>query len=695
MKLCLNPMMRRPCSAILGLVLGLCACVGCSTSSLRSSSSSDVLYVAPSGSDSNPGTLSQPFLTIQKCATTVASGGTCEVRAGTYHETVTPNSGITTTSYNGESVTVDGTGPVTGWTLYQGSIYQASVSMSSGDTNQVFVGSQMMTEARWPNGDDLFHVNWETAQAGTTDTLLVDPNLPNINWTGAHIHFWSGTDPWYHLTATVTASSSGQLTFSLDDNGTLEYCPQVCPAAGGYYYVFGVLGALDTANEWFYDSSAGVLYFWAPGGVNPNTLNVSAKQRTYGFDLSGKSNVTIENINLFACSISTNANSTNNTFNGISAQYISHFTTLKGGAGGYSDSGIILSGIGNSLINSRLAYSAGNGVAVVNGSNATIKNNLIHHVDYMGDEDGGVVAFAKNSNYWAQNVTIKNNTIYAAGRAAIDMNWNQDPVQVGPVEIGYNNLFDGMMYSNDGGEIYLCCGAFSGSNSIDHNWIHDTHAFVLEQISYPLGGVYIDGGSSGWAVNQNVIWNNAILNVLVNGENDPNNNPVSNNTIPDINSTGYIGVATAITNCGTTQIVNNKVVVPVDNLSSCPASNNNASAPGATEMTSSVQVGCNFTGCSSEAPPAISGNSVAASIAVQPQSVTVNPGQTATFTVTAAGSPTLSYQWQMNGTNISGATAASYTTAPTTTANNGEVFTVQVSNSIGGATSAPATLTVQ
>jgi hypothetical protein len=54
----------------------------------------------------------------------------------------------------------------------------------------------------------------------------------------------------------------------------------------------------------------------------------------------------------------------------------------------------------------------------------------------------------------------------------------------------------------------------------------------------------------------------------------------------------------------------------------------------------------------------------------------------------------LSYQWIENGSAISGATAASYTTPPTTAADNGAVFTVLVSNSLGSVTSYPATLTV-
>lgn len=676
------------CSCILVLLSGIGGC-GSSPSDQGSPPPSNALYVAPNGSDTNPGTIGQPFQTIQKCASTVSSGGACDILAGTYHETVTPPSNITITSYNGEAVTIDGTDAVTGWAPFQGSVYKASVSLSSGDTNQVFVGTQMMTEARWPNGDDLFHVNWATAQAGTTTTLIVDPNLPNVNWAGATIHLYSGSDPWTHLTGTVTASAPGQVAIAMDTTST---CPYQCPQPGGYYYLFGILGALDTQNEWAYDSSAGVLYFWAPGGVNPSTLDVRAKQRQLGFDLSGKSNVTIRNINLFACTINTDANSTNDVLDGINAQYLSHFTTLPGNSPlgvHLQDSGIILNGSGNSLVNSTLAYSAGNGV-VVTGSNNTVKNNLIHHVDYIGDYTSGVLL----GDGTVQNATIQGNTIYASGRNTIGgVIWTGNGILNS--SIIYNNLFGAMMFSRDSGEFYVCCGSGAGTH-IDHNWIHDTQSlFPGPADNYPVSGVDIDNDSSGFEVDQNVLWNNQYnnINVFGNGQPGPNNNNIHNNSIPDINGSGNIDLY-GIPNCGTTQTVDNLVLVPVSNGPGCTASDNSATAPGATDMNSTVQVGCNFAGCSTNGPPVVSGGAVAASIAVQPLSVTVSAGQTATFWVTAAGSPTLKYQWQKNGTNISGANTASYTTPATTATDNGAVFTVQVSNAVGGVTSNPATMTV-
>ena len=75
-------------------------------------------YVATTGSDSNPGTIAQPWRTIQKAANTIVAGDTVYVRAGTYQERVVPqHSGsagqyITYVAYAGETAIIDGTGVV-------------------------------------------------------------------------------------------------------------------------------------------------------------------------------------------------------------------------------------------------------------------------------------------------------------------------------------------------------------------------------------------------------------------------------------------------------------------------------------------------------------------------------------------------------------------------------------------------------
>ena len=91
----------------------------------------------------------------------------------------------------------------------------------------------------------------------------------------------------------------------------------------------------------------------------------------------------------------------------------------------------------------------------------------------------------------------------------------------------------------------------------------------------------------------------------------------------------------------------------------------------------------------------VNSTSQAPSITTQPANQSVVVGQTATFTVVAAGTAPLNYQWQKGTANISGATSATYTSPATTLAENGSQFRVIVSNAVNPpATSNYATLTV-
>jgi hypothetical protein len=71
-------------------------------------------YVAISGDDANPGTLAQPWRSLQKAADSLVAGDTVYIRAGTYSERVIPrNSGsagayITYAAYLGEQAIIDG-----------------------------------------------------------------------------------------------------------------------------------------------------------------------------------------------------------------------------------------------------------------------------------------------------------------------------------------------------------------------------------------------------------------------------------------------------------------------------------------------------------------------------------------------------------------------------------------------------------
>ncbi|UHD17109.1 PKD domain-containing protein [Thiocapsa bogorovii] len=81
-------------------------------------------------------------------------------------------------------------------------------------------------------------------------------------------------------------------------------------------------------------------------------------------------------------------------------------------------------------------------------------------------------------------------------------------------------------------------------------------------------------------------------------------------------------------------------------------------------------------------------------ITTQPADRIVSAGQTATFSVVASGDAPLAYQWSRNGLPIAGANGASYSIPSVTTADNGALFVVTVSNAAGSVASRAARLDV-
>jgi uncharacterized lipoprotein YddW (UPF0748 family) len=81
------------------------------------------------------------------------------------------------------------------------------------------------------------------------------------------------------------------------------------------------------------------------------------------------------------------------------------------------------------------------------------------------------------------------------------------------------------------------------------------------------------------------------------------------------------------------------------------------------------------------------------SIITPPISQIVNEGTNVTFSVVAAGSEPLNYQWKRSGTNLTGENGTSFTLNNVTT-NDSAAFSVVVTNTFGSIESDPATLTV-
>lgn len=105
-----------------------------------------------------------------------------------------------------------------------------------------------------------------------------------------------------------------------------------------------------------------------------------------------------------------------------------------------------------------------------------------------------------------------------------------------------------------------------------------------------------------------------------------------------------------------------------------------------------ILVACGGGGSAIQSPATPSNPPV---VLAQPANAVVLLGQSASFAVTATGTPPLTYQWRRDGVNLAGATAANLAIPAAVKGDHGASFTVLVRNEAGTATSAPAVLSVE
>jgi len=539
---------------------------------VRSASRSTTLYVAPTGSAANPGSEASP-MTLQRAAELAQPGDTILLRGGVYRETVTPlasgTSGapITFQAYGSEEVTVSGADLLPGpWTAGANSIYQSTMPWTLNTPtqgyDQVFIDGEMMMEARFPNTPTLNHtlpvklVAESASHTVTAATVSTDISTgtffhtqltqPAGYWVGASITATLGKI-WVAETSTVTASGPGWVSFTFptpSDKDLSNYLP----TAGNPFFLFGKSGDLDSGGEWFRDASSQTLSLRTPLSTSPVGLTVEAKRRKLAFNLDGRSWIQVKGIKLFAATITTDATSSQCTFDDLQVRYPAHFTKLARWATGVTDAdaGIILRGSGHVLKNSIISDCAGSAVAVI-GSDFEVTNNYIHDVNYSGGNGAGVnsgngYSSATGSHrHSTSNTKITYNTITRSGQRCIDFTGMTGS------EIMYNDVSQSGIQVTDVAPLYSVGtnaqstdGTFQGPSNgpktrVAYNFVHDSDGALsgLSGISHNnVKGIYLDNGSRNFVVDHNVVLgvhSGIVLNI--DSSKPSSDNIILNNTV--------------------------------------------------------------------------------------------------------------------------------------------------------------------
>lgn len=256
----------------------------------------DTYYVSSAGSDSAAGTLAAPFLTLQRAADVARASG----RLGVVDVTITWLTdlyGVTLRLTDADSGTAShpvtyrgatsakrlyGGVPVTGWSVYSGSIQRAAVSgnfwtmYENGIRGLSARSPELVINATYPVAPEPFKNT--TGVSGSHTTLTYNPaDIDPTGWAVADLQLvtfsgYNATARWFSDTTPVATVNTSTNTITVSTAQPVK-SPLFFPGAvaGATFYLQGALELLTQAGEWYYDrndvhgSPGGgqhYLYYW-------------------------------------------------------------------------------------------------------------------------------------------------------------------------------------------------------------------------------------------------------------------------------------------------------------------------------------------------------------------------------------------------------------------------------------------------
>ncbi|MGD0904500.1 MAG: PDZ domain-containing protein [Terracidiphilus sp.] len=236
-------------------------------------------YVAPGGSDTNPGTLGRPLASLRRAQEAVRQKpGTVFLRDGTYYlpeplvftaeDSGTKDAPVVFQAYEKERPVISGGVKLEklDWKPYQGGIFQANVPEDL-RTEEIFVNGERQILARYPNFDP---------KAQYFDGFAADAISSNrvARWADPAGGYFHAMHPslWGDFTWRITGKDAqGGLTM---EGGWQNN--RGAAAHRTYRFVENIFEELDAPGEWFLNTKTHTLYFYPPVGLDLANATVEA-----------------------------------------------------------------------------------------------------------------------------------------------------------------------------------------------------------------------------------------------------------------------------------------------------------------------------------------------------------------------------------------------------------------------------------
>jgi hypothetical protein len=535
------------------------------------------LHVSPNGNDSNSGTLGAPFATIEQAKNTVRAMnqnmlGDIKVylHGGLYtlSDTLRWDSGdsgsndyyVRYVNYGNESPVITGGNSITGWSQVEGSnLWKAQVGNSQ--FRQLYVNGKRAVRAQ--STQTYNAIDYNESKNG----FIIDDSIISNDWRNVDNIELTWQKAWRHSRVLVDSITPGPQPNTWNVQMKQPYFDWITTsgykANGPNPFGFRIENAfelLDTPGEWYLDKSLGELYYWPLPSEDLMTVEVVAPHLEQLIELKGTLDEPVRSIE----------------FKGITFRYGSWMqpsetgiSTIQGDVivGGLNQLGSKNQGDripGNITIHAaenisfernRLEHLGAAGIVIENGaSGIRIAGNIFTDISasavIVGDmrdaypvdprqvtHDNTIennVIYNVASEYWGScgifalyvvGLKVLHNEMYDLPYSGISVGWGWSNHHNSGVM--KNNLIEGnhvhhhVFRLKDGGGVYTL-GKQPGT-VVARNLVHDQiHVF---------GGVYLDDGSAGLQVTENITYN--VPFKFLDNSSDPSNIIVEN----------YFGVA--------------------------------------------------------------------------------------------------------------------------------------------------------
>lgn len=287
-------------------------------------------YVSPTGSDSNPGTLSAPFQTITKAKDVIRTINTnmtgdiyVYLRSGTYtiNNTITfgaQDSGtngyrIYYQAYPGEISVLSGATKVTNWTQHSGNIYKAKLNRSTklrnlyvNDVRALMTSKKVTARGGYGNYSvTAGQAAWAWTSGSKSDGVKYDlSEVPAITNNKDDLEIVNGTT-WNEnivcVRDVISTSDNYRALLLQEPYGAIAQTPGWGAgfAVNGTHTIYNAYEFLNSPGQFYFDKTSKTLYYYIRPGENMDTADVEAPYLEKLIDIAGTSTANrVKNITL-------------------------------------------------------------------------------------------------------------------------------------------------------------------------------------------------------------------------------------------------------------------------------------------------------------------------------------------------------------------------------------------------------------